>query len=290
MIVALRVLLDGLCAAYRQGTGLVLLFDYDGTLTPIVEHPRLAVLDRKVRRLLARLANRPRIGLGILSGRQLEELERLVRLPGLCLAGTGGLELNLQGTRIEHPRALYAAALIERVAERLDEELKGHQGAWLETKRLGLAVHYRHLAEHLVAPLRTRVEELADAFPGELRIVEGPRAWEITPAWGWTKGTAVGMILAHLGAGGEQLLYAGDSANDADAMEVVAAAGGTVLGIGPRAPSLAQYRLPDHAALQTFLTCLDAFLKSGSPAAGRSTRDCLALYGLCKNVIPTNPI
>lgn len=290
MIAILRELRDRLCTAYRQGSGLILLFDYDGTLTPIVEHPQLAVLNRGTRRLLARLANHARVSLGILSGRQLEELQRLVCVPNLCLAGTGGLELNLRGTRIEHPQALRAVDLIKQVAVRLEKELPGYQGAWLETKRLGLAVHYRHLPEHLVAPLRGTIDDAAQAFAGELRIVDGPRAWEITPAWGWTKGTAVRLILAHLGASSEYLLYAGDGANDADAMEVVAGMGGIVLGIGPRAPSAAQYRLPDHAALRTFLSSLEARLKTRQTIPPRSARDYLALYGLWKSTFPLSPM
>ena len=82
MIAALREIFDEMCKAYRHGSSLVLLFDYDGTLTPIVEHPRLAVLDRKTRRLLASLADRPRVHVGILSGRELDELRALVGCPG----------------------------------------------------------------------------------------------------------------------------------------------------------------------------------------------------------------
>jgi trehalose 6-phosphate phosphatase len=289
MIAGLRAVLDGLCAAYRRGSTLVLLFDYDGTLTPIVEHPRLAMLDPDARRLLTRLADRPRVGLGILSGRQLDELEAIVRLPGVYLAGTAGLELDLCGIRTEHPRAGRAATLIERLAEHLEKDVMLYPGAWLERKRLGLAVHYRRLPEHLVAPLRARVQEVAGRFSGELRIVQGPRAWEITPAWGWTKGTAIRLILAHLGAGSKSLLYAGDAPNDAEAMEVAAAMGGIVLGIGPQAPAVAQYQLPDPSALKVFLRRLDASLESRKPAPVRSTRNHLALYGLGKPAVPTNP-
>ena len=39
----------------RDQTQVLLLFDYDGTLTPIVEHPDAAVLAPPVKQLLARL-------------------------------------------------------------------------------------------------------------------------------------------------------------------------------------------------------------------------------------------
>lgn len=288
MITILQDLLDQLCEAYRQGAGLILLFDYDGTLAPIVDNPRRAVMDCDTRLLLESLYERQRVSLGVLSGRQLEELKTLVRIPGLYLAGTGGLELDLRGIRIEHPQAGRAASLIGRVADRLEKAIAAYSGARLENKRLGLAVHHRQVPEHLVSALLADVEKVAEAFSGELRIVEGPRALEITPAWGWTKGAAVRLILAHLEASNERLLYAGDEANDAEAMEEVAARGGIVLGIGSRAPAAAQHRLPDHAALRTFLSRLDSGLEWRKAAPARTTRECLAIHGLWKSTLPTN--
>lgn len=284
-----REVLDRLCEAYRHGSPLVLLFDYDGTLTPIVEHPRLAVLNSDTKRLLARLADRPRVSLGVLSGRQLDELAAMVDLPDLYLAGTGGLELDLRGTHIEHPRAAHAASLVERLAALLEKEMAAYQGAWLERKRLGLAVHYRHSPAHRLASLLATVDEATQHFAGELRIVQGPRAWEIMPAWGWNKGTAVRLILAHLGAGNHAILYAGDEANDAEAMETVVAIDGIALGIGPHAPSAAEYRLPHPTALRAFLSKLDAFLEKRRRRYIRSARDYVEWRSFRKSTTPTTP-
>jgi trehalose 6-phosphate phosphatase len=273
MIAALRESLERVCAAYRHGSSLVFLFDYDGTLTPIVEHPRLAVLDNETKRLLADLADRPRVSLGILSGRQLDELRNLIGLSRLYLAGTGGLELDLRGTRIVHPRARRAAAMMMWIAVRLATTMTSYQGAWLENKRLGLTVHHRHLADSLLEPLRASVLEVTRHFAGQLRIVQGPKAWEITPAWGWTKGTAVRMILAHLGAGNPAIFYAGDEANDVEAMETVVTLGGITLGIGPHAPFGAEYRLPGPTALRAFLSKLDTSLENRKQRYIRSARE-----------------
>ena len=72
-----------LVAAYHAGEKLLLLFDYDGTLTPIVEHPWQAKLDPGTRELLAEFAAQPSIHVGVLSGRRLDELEQLIGLPQL---------------------------------------------------------------------------------------------------------------------------------------------------------------------------------------------------------------
>jgi trehalose 6-phosphate phosphatase len=261
MIAALQEILNRLCDAYRHRSSLVLLFDYDGTLTPIVEHPHMAVLDDRTRQLLASLADRPRIHVGIFSGRQLDELKSLVRVPRLHFAGTGGSELELRGFRIAHPHAARMANTMKRVAVQLGSQLSAYPGAWLEEKGLGLTVHYRQLPGHLLGSLQADFTEVTRCFAGELRIVQGPRAWEITPEKGWNKGTAVRLLLAGFGAGTDILFYAGDGANDADAIEEVAVMGGITVGIGPAAPSAAACKLPDYAALIAFLSDLDASLE-----------------------------
>ena len=87
-------------------------------------------------------------------------------------------------------------------------------------------------------------------------------ALEVTLQWGWNKQTAVREVIAHVAADGAGTLYAGDGANDAEAMEAVVALGGVALGIGPEAPSVAPYRLPDPTALVDFLEHLYEALAS----------------------------
>jgi trehalose 6-phosphate phosphatase len=281
--------LDQLISAYSHGSTLILLFDYDGTLTPIVEHPMLAILAPGTRQVLARLKDRANAQIGILSGRTIADLQTMLALPGLYLAGTSGLELDLCGTRIEHPQARKTAAVMEQVAARLESELAAYPGAWLEEKRLALTVHYRQLAGHLLGALQTSVEQVTRTFASDVRIIQGPRAWEIMPCRGWTKGSAVRLILADVGATNAALLYAGDGSNDAEAMEVVTALGGITLGIGPHPPTAARYRLPTPAALFEFLRSLDGFLEGMKCAPTRPPQDHLALSGSWKPTLPTSP-
>ena len=83
-------------------------------------------------------------------------------------------------------------------------------------------------------------------------------------AWGWTKGTAVRLIFGDVGATNAALLYAGDGANDIDAMEIVTAMGGIALGIGPHPPTASQYSLPNPATLLNSSAGWMALWKSGS--------------------------
>lgn len=241
-----------LLSANRAGSKLLLLFDYDGTLTPIVQHPQDAVLSATTRELLEQLKQQPRLVLGILSGRSLDDLKEMAGMEGIYYAGTSGMELDLRGVRLCHPEAKASRALVADLAARLEQELASFPGVWVERKPLGLTVHYRALEPVLIPLFEARIHRVLRPYDGELRVVDGPMAVEIIPAFGWTKGNAVSMIVEHSGPGSVPL-YAGDEANDEEALTAARALGGFALGIGAHAPAVAVRRLPAPNGLMGFL-------------------------------------
>lgn len=287
---SLPCLLTQLLSAHRHGSDLILLFDYDGTLAPIVPHPRLARLDPHTRRLLRRLAARPRVHLGILSGRALDDLKQMVRLRRICYAGNSGLEMELCGVQFVHPRAHRARRLVAELARCLRPLVARFPGAWIENKRLGLTVHYRGVAKERVPALRELLQGALRGADDRFRVVPGPMAVEIGPNLDCTKGTAVQMIVDRVGAADDFVLYVGDGANDVEAMEVVAGFGGITVGIGPDAYPGAQHHMGDCAALVPLLAELDASLAEQGFDAAREHTDALALYGLWKQCLPTGPM
>src|SRR5271166_3753400 len=76
---------------------LLVLLDYDGTLTPLVDRPEIAVLDPRTRLAITTLAGRPITSVAILSGRALEDVKTLVGIDGLIYAGNHGLEIQGPG-------------------------------------------------------------------------------------------------------------------------------------------------------------------------------------------------
>ena len=254
--------LGRLQSAYRSGTKLVLLFDYDGTLAPIVQHPRLARLALKMERVLEALSRQPRLFVGVVSGRMIDDLKARVGLPGLYYCGANGLELDLHGRQIVHPRAGTKCGLIHDLALRLETGLAEYSGAWVENKRFGLTVHYRAADRHLIEDLRLRTEQILRPFGNHLDVRDGPMAIEVTLALGWSKGSAVRMIVEDVGQDVFPF-YAGDEDNDSPAFEAVTALGGIAVGIGPRAPSTVHDRLPGPASLAQFLFGFLASLRLG---------------------------
>ena len=146
----LECLCEKIVSEYRSGKHLALFLDYDGTLVPFEEHPRLAKLDRRGRRLIARLARRSRVSVSIVSGRSLDDLKSLVPVRRVFFAGTGGMELDLGATQVVHPLFDRALASVRVLVSRLKEVLAPSSGAWVEDKRLACTVHYRAVAPSMI--------------------------------------------------------------------------------------------------------------------------------------------
>ena len=121
----------------------LLLFDYDGTLTPIVQRPEDALLSGETRDLLQSAAALPKFVVGIVSGRGLEDLSKLANIPGLIHAGNHGMEIRGQGIEFTHPGAVASRAILDRAEHILLEALGSVPGVIVEHKGLTLTVHYR---------------------------------------------------------------------------------------------------------------------------------------------------
>lgn len=239
--------------ALRSGTRILLVLDFDGTLTPIVRRPDAARLHPAVRQTLRRLAADRRVRLAIVSGRSLADLRRRVGLPGIVYGGCHGLELRGPALRYTHPAARSARARLRAAGARLAAGLGGYPGARLEPKRCALAVHYRGVPPPAARRLRRLVERLA--HEARLGILPGKRVWDLVPPGHAGKAAALRRLLrefrAPAGARRVLTLYAGDDTTDADVFRTL---GRRILGVqvGGRR-GLAAYRLPGVPALHTLL-------------------------------------
>lgn len=264
---------EALVTRLAQATPLVLL-DYDGTLTPIVARPELAIIDPGIRMTLERLA--ARVTVGIISGRDLDDVRQMIGIEGLWYAGSHGFDLMTpDGTRREVPAALDAEAALDRAAKHLRDQIHQIHGAWVEQKRFAVAVHFRQTPDELIDELASIVSETAGATQG-LRMTGGKKIFELRPDLDWDKGKTVEWVSAEVGhtaneadAGATTLcVYIGDDETDEDAFGAVQTGGiGIVVGTGNRTTQ-ATYRLADPAEVGDFLVDLERRLSSASKLTG----------------------
>jgi trehalose 6-phosphate phosphatase len=255
------------CAAYVAGRPVALLFDYDGTLTPIVAHPTLAILPDAARDRLRELSCLEGISVGVISGRPLADVSAKVGLDGLYYAGCGGGELDLRGTRVDSPLSPPTRELLVAAECEIRKHLPLFPGLHIESKPHGFTVHYRGAASAVVEVFRRFFLTVMERFPA-LRHLDVCRAYEVAPINGWDKSTAVEFILTEIG-GDVFAVYFGDAENDLPGMAATVAAGGISVAVGDTIAAAARYHLESPSSLHTDLSLLSATLGNLS-GVGRS--------------------
>lgn len=265
----LRRDLERLAGALSRGRPVALLFDLDGTLAPFRPAPSRARVPAPARRALQALAALPGVAIGVLSGRALSDLRRRVGLPGIAYAGCSGLEVEIRGRAVRHPRAREGRRRLRRAAAVLRAVARAFPGAWVERKPLGLTLHFRRVSARRVPAIRARAAAGIRPLAGLAALRGGPRTIEVFPALGWDKGTAVRAILLKL-RGRPLPLYAGDAENDAEAFRAVRSMRGITIGVGPRAPREARHRLAGPRSLAELLDRLARLARAAVTARGGS--------------------
>ncbi len=240
---------------------LAVFCDYDGTLTPIVARPELAVLSPEMSAVIGRLARRCVIG--IVSGRDLSEVRALVQTEGVWLAGSHGFDI--QGPGGEHqelPEGRARVPALTEAADLLEGLVAKIPGAWVERKRFAVALHHRQVDDRLVPDVEAAVDEVLAHSTG-LRKTGGKRVFELRPDVTWDKGRAVEWLLDRCLATDDGVLavYLGDDLTDEDAFAALAGRGiGIVVESGDR-PTAASYRLGDTSEVLEFLVLVADLLE-----------------------------
>jgi trehalose-phosphatase len=210
---------EDLLARLNAVNGLLLLFDFDGTLIDIASTPDKIEVTPELKLLLRQLTERPFTNAAILSGRSLTELhEYLPASIPLAFAGCHGCELQMPGEVEE------SILDDEEIQFDLDEfalsleELSDWPGILIEHKGCAVALHYRMAdettIEHATEEFYSRAEQLPNYE--EMEIIEGKMVLELRPS-GMNKGIAVEFITQNFMPSVEALVvYFGDDITDID--------------------------------------------------------------------------
>jgi trehalose 6-phosphate synthase/phosphatase len=241
--------LAALIQQYGSAARRAFLLDYDGTLVPFVEDPKLARPDGEVLELLAALAAPAGNEVIIVSGRPRRDLEEWFGALPVALVAEHGVWLRPKGGAWRMLRAI-TTDWKERVRPILQLYVDRLPGALLEEKEFSLAWHHRQ-ADPEQASRRAR--ELLDALAGftrniDVQVLEGNKVLEVRNT-GVTKGTAAMEWLSGLGA--DFILAIGDDWTDEDLFRALPPSVFTVrVGL---ANTAARYYLSNHTAVRRVL-------------------------------------
>jgi trehalose-phosphatase len=227
------------------GGRLLLMCDYDGTLSPIVRDPGDAWLPPDVRAHLRMLAGRPEMRVAILSGRDLVDLRARCGVADAIYAGCHGLEIDGPDIAFSHPEAEAQQDSLRIVSFALNQRARSVAGMRVEAKRLGVAVHYRDVAPDQVRQVEMELARAIQRSARPLKIFHGAKVIEILPHVGWNKGQCALRIRETVERGDPRplmSLYIGDDWTDEQAFEALAGQAMTVR-VGQEVASRADYRL-----------------------------------------------
>ncbi|MFQ5691659.1 MAG: trehalose-phosphatase [Nitrospinota bacterium] len=251
----------------RSAAHRLLLLDYDGTLAPFrvdrsSARPLPGVVD-----VLRRIRESGAARLVIVSGRPVAEVLALTGLDGVAVIGGHGFEVRDESGRwTRHALSPEEAGGLDASEE---AARRAGFGDRLERKAASVALHTRGLAPAEARRMEETVRALWTGTPAgdriECRSFDGGIELRVR---GRNKGVAVGELLESMPAG-TLAVYVGDDETDEDAFRALKGRGfGFKVGAAD-APTAAEGRLADCAAVRAFL---ERWAETVSPEGGREDR------------------
>jgi len=227
-------------------SNVLLAFDFDGTLAPIVANREEARMRDATSELLGRVC--ALYPCAVISGRSRDDVLR--RLNGVSVryvVGNHGLEPG--------PHMKTFEAEIAEVRPRLERALAGQQGVDVEDKRFSLAVHYRRARRKRDA--RRAIHEAVATLPYRLRSMPGKLVVNVLPERAPHKGDALLDLRARTGS--DTAIFVGDDSTDEDVFELDQPGRLLSIRVGSSRSSAAAYCVPGQRDVDALLRRLAQF-------------------------------
>jgi len=238
---------------------LMLFFDFDGTLSPIVKNPEEAFIPDKVRSWLERLSKNKEYIIAVVTGRSLQDIRKRVGLKNIIYASNHGMEVYYRGRFLLRKGDIYKRPL-KNLEKELIRELSGTPNIYIENKGLSIAIHLRRVRKQYHAEVKRIVKMAVEPWlkRHKLQLTGGKMLLEVRPVL-WDKGKAVLWMWKRF-APNHLPVYIGDDVTDEDAFRAIGDAGITVK-VGRKA-TLAGFCLRNHKDVWAFLAALDRALRA----------------------------
>jgi len=229
-------------------TGWAYFFDIDGTLLALADSPAGVRLDPGLQDLIEGLHRSAGGAVALISGRSLEDIDRLFPGAKFPAAGQHGIERRDADARIS--RHAFPGRELDAVRQQLSEAANTHAGLLLEDKGLSLALHYRR-APWLAGYAHRLVRSCGARLGPQYCVQAGKRVVELKPA-GKDKGIAVREFMQEEPFRGRTPVFVGDDVTDEYGFSTVNHLQGYSIKVG-RGATAARWRLPDIDGVRAWL-------------------------------------
>ena len=227
------------------GPDSALFLDFDGTLVALAETPEAIEVAPGLVALLDALHHRLDGALAVVSGRQIDALDRFLAPLRLPAAGEHGVQRRDAAGRMQEQRAPELRAVLDAA-----NALAGaHAGLLVERKHAAVALHYRQAPELEALCLDTMARAILDQ--PQLELLHGKCVVEIKPA-GINKGLAIDIFMREAPFAGRRAVFVGDDTTDEAGFAAVQRRGGVAVKVGA-GPSQALHRLASPQAVREWL-------------------------------------
>ncbi|KAL4604552.1 hypothetical protein ACB092_10G201000 [Castanea dentata] len=250
---------------------MVVLLDYDGTLSPIVNNPNQAFMSTEMHSAVREIGEH--FPTAIISGRSRNKVFQFVRLNNIYYARSHGMvisnpSLSLNYGNHEHQTRTIDEKgndmvnfcpvrdflpIIQTIKDKLEKIAKDITGASVEDNKFCLSVHFRCVNEEKVGKLKEMVESTMEFY--------NDFVMEICPIINWDKGRALQYLLDTLGfedSSNVLPIYIGDDKTDEDAFKMIKSIGRgfpVAVSTSPKGTE-ALYSLRDPTEVMSFVILL----------------------------------
>ncbi|CAG9296662.1 trehalose-phosphatase [Celerinatantimonas diazotrophica] len=225
-----------------------MFLDFDGTLVDLQPTPDAVVVTEQLRNLLTTLDSKTNHALAIISGRSIESLDKLLRLPLLLMGGSHGMQFRKVpfGDIVIHPDV---TPLPDKLMSQCKAFCENNQLLW-EAKPLSSAIHYRNNPK-----LEIKIDEYLDTLVHQysgVNIQRGKYIRELKPK-GVNKASALEFFMQNHHFTHKTPWYFGDDTTDEDAFSWVKQHNGIAVKVG-EGETIADYHLQSPQDVFSFLS------------------------------------
>lgn len=229
-------------------------FDFDGTLTDIVDHPEDVSVSEATRLTLAELWRRSGGAVAIITGRDIASIDRFLEPEKLPVAGVHGLIRRDVNGHVHRPD--FDIAKLDDIEARLRPLVDSEKGLLLERKQGAIALHYRQRPE--LTETCIRAMETAAGEAGSITVRRGKMVIEAV-GYPTNKGSAIDSFLHEKPFLGRIPIFAGDDLTDEDGFGLVNERNGISIKVGA-GDTKARWRVEDREELLVWLNTIIADL------------------------------